>query len=249
MLGAVSAKSMRVGRPGDRLVDPRGHELLFVMTPSASDGRRLEMEWTVPPGERLVAADHYHPDGPEIWRVLAGSAGYRLDGEEHIESAPHEFEVPASTPHGHPWNAGDDVLVVRQIIAAPEPMPELTGGVQGFFETTFAFAQRGEVNERGDIGGRLQNTLTIYALLVPGTFLAGPPRWAQRALLGGLATVARATGKKPYARPEFAEVAGSTVLAPRGLSDFGHPLGHERAVAAFIHPCHAQVQSPRSRDG
>lgn len=199
----MNPKLQRLGEPGDRLVAPRGQELTLVMTPSASEGRRLEMEWRVPPGERLVAADHYHPDGPEVWRILEGTAGYRVDGSEHTNGAPYEFTVPGYTSHGHPWNTGDDDLVVRQIIASPDPMPELTGGVQGFFETMFAFAQRGEVSADGVIGGRMQNVLSIHDLLVPGTFLAGPPRWAQRALLGGLATIARATGKSAYAEPQF----------------------------------------------
>lgn len=59
------------------------------------------------------------------------------------------------------------------------------------------------MNERGDIGGRLQNVLTIHDLLAPGTFLAGPPRAAQRVMLGGLAALARATGKSAYRRPKF----------------------------------------------
>ena len=194
---------MRVGEPGQSLSAPHGLRMTLVMTSGASGGTRLEMEWRVPTAKRLVAADHYHPDGPEVWRVLEGTAGYRLDGVEHNATAPFEYEVPGFTSHAHPWNAGHDPLVVRQIIAGDQPLPELTGGVQGYFETYFAFAQRGDVNDDGQIGSRLQNVLTIHDLLVPGTFLAGPPRWAQRAVLGSLAALARATGKRPYARPEF----------------------------------------------
>jgi len=162
------------------------------------------MEWLLPPGGRLVAADHYHPDGPEIWQVYEGTAGYRFDGEEHTASAPHEYVVPASTSHGHPWNAGEQPLRGGQIIdTGDEPMPGLTGGVQGFFETSFAFAQVGQVNEKGDIGGRLQNALTIHDLLVPGTFLAGPPMALQRVGLGAVAALARATGKSAYREPAF----------------------------------------------
>jgi hypothetical protein len=199
----VKAKDLRVGEPGQVLRAPDGLRMSLVMTPGASRGKRLEMEWHVPPGKRLVAADHYHPDGPEVWRLLEGTGGYRLDGTECTASAPFEYEVPGSTSHGHPWNAGEVTLVVRQIIASDQPLPELVGGVQGYFETFFAFAQRGAVNDDGEIGGRLQNVLTIHDLLMPGSFLAGPPRWAQRALFGTLAALARATGKRPYARPEF----------------------------------------------
>ncbi len=204
----MNPKLSRVCEPGDELLDPAGPRLAFIDTPSASGGCRLEMEWRLPAGGRLVAADHYHPDGPERWTVLEGTAGYRLDGAEYTVSAPHEFVVEASTSHGHPWNAGDDRMVVRQVIdTAERPMPELTGGVQGFFETLFAFAQRGQVGVDGEINGRLQNTLTIHDLLVPGTFLAGPPRFAQRAALGGVAALARATGKRAYHRPEIVRSA------------------------------------------
>jgi quercetin dioxygenase-like cupin family protein len=199
----MGAKEMRVGEPGQSLSAPGGLEMTLVMTPGASGGTRLEMEWRVPPGKRLVAADHYHPDGPEVWRVVQGTAGYRLDGAERTATAPFEYEVPGFTSHGHPWNAEEDTLVVRQIIASDQPLPELAGGVQGYFETFFAFAQRGEVSDEGEIGSRLQNLLTIHDLLIPGSFLAGPPRWAQRVVLGALAALARAMGKRAYARPEF----------------------------------------------
>jgi quercetin dioxygenase-like cupin family protein len=200
----VNPKLHRVGEKGQSLSEPSGLALTLVETPAANGGHLLDMEWRVPPGERLVAADHLHPDGPEVWRVLDGTAGYRLAGQEHHGMAPHEYTVPANTSHGHPWNAGDETLVVRQIIASrDEPMPELMGGVQGFFETLFAFAQRGELNGKGEIRNRLQNVLTIHDLLMPGTFLAGPPRLAQRVGLGALAVSARAAGKRAYHQPEF----------------------------------------------
>ena len=75
--------------------------------------------------------------------------------------------------------------------------------MQGFFETLFAFGQRGELDPDGEIRGRMQNLLTIHDLLLPGSFIAGPPQWAQRAGLGTVAAIARATGRKAYHRPEF----------------------------------------------
>jgi hypothetical protein len=95
----VNPKLMRVCEPGDELHDPSGLRLVFVDTPSASEGRRLELEWHVPPGARLVAADHYHPDGPEWWTVIEGSARHRLDGAERAAPAPAQWVVEASTPH------------------------------------------------------------------------------------------------------------------------------------------------------
>ncbi len=198
----MDPKRMRICEPGDELREPSGLRVVFIMTPSASRGRRLEMDWFVPRGGRLVVADHYHPDGPEVWRVLAGTAGYRIDGVEHVATVPHEYTVAAATPHGHPWNAGEGELNVRQIIdTGDRDIPGLTDGVQGFFETLFAFAQRGELEPDGAIKGRLQNVLTIHDMLIPGTFRTGPPPAVQRAALGGLAAVARRRGRRAYARP------------------------------------------------
>jgi len=200
----VNPKQIRAGEKGQSLSDPSGLKMTLIETPVSSDGHRLEMEWRVPPGERLVAADHYHPDGPEVWRILEGSAGHRLDGQEHTIDAPDEYTVPAATSHGHPWNIGDDTLVVRQIIASPdEPIRNLLGGVQSFFETLFAYGQRGELSEKGEVKSRLQNLLTINDMLIPGSFIAAPPRVAQRVLLGRIYAVTRATGKSAYLKPEF----------------------------------------------
>lgn len=199
----ANPKLMRVGEPGDELTDGAGMRLVLVDTPSASEGRRLIADWHIPPGGSVVAADHYHPDGPEGWEIREGSAGYRLRGKDHFAEAPFSWTVPASTSHGHPWNTGETTMVTRQSIVSDEPIPELIGGVQGFFETVLAFSQRGELNRKGEIRGRVQNLLTIHDLLMPGSFLAGPPRWAQLSALGALSAVARAVGKKPYLRPEF----------------------------------------------
>ncbi len=200
----MDPKLMRVGTNGQSLTAPDGLRMTLVDTPAANNGHRFEAEWHVPPGERLVAKDHYHPAGPETWKLLEGSAGYRLDGAEHTATAPFEYTVPTSTSHGHPWNTGETTLVVRQIIDSPdEPLPEVIGGVQGFFETLFAYAQRGELNHEGEIKSNLQNLLTIHDLLLGGSYIAGPPKIVQRIGLGTISAIARATGKQAYAKPEF----------------------------------------------
>jgi hypothetical protein len=203
----MDPKGMRVGEPGDELEDPRGMRLVLIETAESSGGRRLVVDWHVPAGARIVAADHYHPDGPEVWEIREGGAGYRLRGREEFGEAPFTYTVPASTSHGHPWNTGEGTMVARQIIASEDPIPEITGGVQGFFETLFAFSQQGRLSEEGEIEGRVQNLLSIHDLLMPGSFLAGPPRWLQLGALGIVSAAARAGGKRAYLRPEFANRA------------------------------------------
>ncbi len=201
---ADSAKHLCSGRSGQSMSAPGGLRMTLIAVPAETRGRLLEMEWWVPPGDALVAADHYHPDGPEIWSLLEGRAGYRLDGDELYADAPFSYVVRGGTSHGHPWNAGQRPMRVRQKIDTGfVDMPGVVSGVQAYFETVFAFGQRGEVNDEGDIKGRLQNILTTNDLLLGGTYLAGPPRWAQRALLGAIARLAAARGLSAYARPSF----------------------------------------------
>lgn len=193
---------------GEELQDPSGQRLVYIATSESTAGARLEMEWFVPPGRRLAAVSHFHPDGPEHWEIVSGTAGYRVGKQEHVESAPHEWTVPGNTPHVHPWNAGDDVLHVRQTIAADPPMPELIEGVAGYFETMFALAQRGKVRANGQARNPLQDALTIHTLLMPGTYLAGPPVWAQRVLFGSLAAIARVFGMDAHIPPQTGNDGG-----------------------------------------
>lgn len=189
-----------MAEPGDLLREPSGVELLYVETAGSSGGRRLVMEWTVPAGRRLVARAHRHPDGPEGWELLEGSARYRVGRDERAAEAPHAWEVPGDTPHVHPWNTGDGLMRTRQTIdGAPEG---LALGVERFFETLMAFAQQGQVDDKFDIRPQLQSALTIREFLMPGTYLASPPRWLQDALFAPLAALARRRGLDPYAEPE-----------------------------------------------
>lgn len=180
--------------------------VVFVRTPAETGGRELVIDWIVPPGERLVAKAHVHP-GPEglmaeRFAVLAGTAGYRVGWRRGRGTPPHAWEVPCNVSHVHPWNAGRDPLHVRQSIRPPDPDPELLGDVQAYFETLVALSQQGRAGRKGQIHGVLQNALTLYELLLPGTYLARVPWWLQRALLGALADIARRCGMSAYVPPQ-----------------------------------------------
>jgi hypothetical protein len=184
--------------PGDELWDPRGVSARFIRTTAGSDPAALEVEWTVPVGHRLVALPHVHPDGPEEWRVVSGVARYGLRWRRHTARAPEGWTVPGNNAHVHPANVGHEPLVVRQTIAPEPPQPDLTGGVERYFETVFALAQDGGVDRFGRIRDPLQDALTLWENLVPGTYLAGIPRPLQRAGLGTFAKLARRRGRSAW---------------------------------------------------
>ena len=190
--------------PGDELADPRGLVARFIRTTAASSPEAMEIEWEMPPGGRLVAIPHRHPDGPEDWRVVSGSARYRLGLRSLTARAPEGWTVPANTAHVHPANAGDEPLVVRQIIAPDPPMPELTAGVERYFETVFALAQQGKVDRFGRIRDPLQDMLAISENLVPGSYIAWIPIPVQRAVLSRAARLARRRGRQAWIEAERA---------------------------------------------
>jgi hypothetical protein len=178
--------------------EARGLRLVYRATPWDTDGRRLELDWYARPGSLTAGRAHTHsPGAVESWELLVGHAVYRVGRSEHRVMAPHSWTIPANTSHVHPSNAGDREMHVRQTIVS-EAGPEMLEGVANYFETLFALSARGKVKPDGDIKDPLQQALTIYELLVPGSWLAGPPHWAQRALFVPVAALARATGRVAY---------------------------------------------------
>jgi hypothetical protein len=185
---------------GLELRDERhGLRLVYVQTAAESGGRRLVMEWHVDAGRPTVSRPHLHPrGGQETWELLAGEAAYRVGKEEHRARAPHEWAIPPDTAHVHPWNVGADQMHVRQTIEVEGETNGVVDGVARYFETLFALSAQGKVDDKGDIRDLLQSAVTINELLLGGTWLTGPPRWAQRALFATLAAVGRLTGRTAF---------------------------------------------------
>ena len=185
---------------GLELDDPRrGLRLVFKETAAESGARRLEMEWRAEPGRQTVGRPHLHPaGGVETFDLLAGEAACRIGKAEHRERAPHSWTIPPDTSHVHPWNVGDEELRFRQTITTDDPDNGLVDGVGRYFETVFALSAKGKVDEKGDITDQLQAALTIYELLMPGSWLPGLPRWLQRGAFAPIAALARRTGRTAY---------------------------------------------------
>jgi uncharacterized RmlC-like cupin family protein len=191
-----------MAHPGDELADPAGVRLVFAETASSSGGAAIALDWYVPPGGRLVALPHVHPEHVEVFDIVAGRARYRVGRHVHERDAPYTYGVPPGALHVHPANAGDIELHVRQIVRPDPPDRRLVSGVERFFETTFALEQRGEVYGIGLFRDPLQSAITLHDLLFPFAYLPWLPAVAQRALLGRLAEVARRRGYTAHVEPE-----------------------------------------------
>jgi uncharacterized RmlC-like cupin family protein len=191
-----------MAHPGDELVDPAGVRLVFAETASSSGGAAIALDWFVPPGGRLVALPHVHPQHVEVFDIVAGRARYRVGRHVHERDAPYAYGVPPGALHVHPANAGDTELHVRQSVRPDPPDRRLVTGVERFFETTFALEQRGAVYGIGLFRDPLQSAITLHDLLFPFAYLPWLPMGAQQALLGRLAGVARRHGYAAHVEPE-----------------------------------------------
>jgi quercetin dioxygenase-like cupin family protein len=185
-----------------------GEHTTFVRTAASTDGHALELRWRVPPGSRMAALPHRHPDDAEEFELLEGRCRYRVGRERHEDSAPHRFIVPPGASHVHPQNIGETDLVLRQWIEADQPRPAMLAGIQAYFESIAALAHAGKVNRIGLILNPLQFALTVSETLMPDSVLSFPPRPVQMPPVKGMAALARRLGMTAYQAPP-AELVGT----------------------------------------
>jgi hypothetical protein len=191
-----------MAQPGDELVDPTGLRLVFRGTASSSGGAAIVLDFFVPRGGRLAPLPHVHPTDVEVFELVSGRARYRVGRHSYKRDAPYTYGVPPGAVHVHPANAGDDELHVRQIVRPDPPNRRLLEGVERFFETTFAVAQRREVYATGLFRDPLQSAITLHDLLFPFAYLPWLSVGTQEALIGRLADVARGRGYDAYVEPQ-----------------------------------------------
>jgi quercetin dioxygenase-like cupin family protein len=199
--GAGSFGAM--ARPGDALVDPSGVRLVFVETASSSGGAAISLDWTVPPGGRLVAVPHVHPFDVEVFEIRSGRARYRVGRNVYEREAPHTYGVPPGAVHVHAANGGDGDLHIRQTVRPDPPNRALVEGVERYFETMVALAQEERVLSNGLIVDPLQSAVTLGELLLPFSYLPWLPHGAQRALIGRLGAIARGRGYVAHVEPRW----------------------------------------------
>lgn len=160
-------------------------------------GARLVIDYTIQPHRPRDEFRHVHRTWTERFEIQAGSAHYELGGRELAAEAGDRIDLPAGVPHLHPWNVGDDVLVMRQVATLDPPDPNALRDVAYGFATLYGLAGEGKSNAKGQ-PPFLQGAMTIRAFQPYGIFLAGPPVGVQRALFGLLSLVGRAAGLRPY---------------------------------------------------
>jgi quercetin dioxygenase-like cupin family protein len=99
-------------RAGDEITNPlTGERIVFRVSASESDGRLLELDsfWRGP-GHRV--AEHIHPGMQESWKVISGTASFRIAGAAR-SAGPGEVVIAEPGVAHRAWNPGQGLVGVR----------------------------------------------------------------------------------------------------------------------------------------
>jgi mannose-6-phosphate isomerase-like protein (cupin superfamily) len=175
-------------RAGDVFENPVTGERAVVVcgTADSTDGS-LSVQLFVAPGG-AVAAEHYHPELVERFRVLSGHLAVSINGRRSHIGPGDELTIEPGVLHDW-WNAGE---------SEAEVLVEINPGrrFELMVASTYGLARDGKVNSKG-MPNLLQ--LAVMASEFGDTIrFASPGPLSQRILFGILAPIGRLLGYRPY---------------------------------------------------
>lgn len=188
-----------VERSADTIVNPvTGERITFLKRAQETDGEFARIEVVVEPGA-IGPPEHVHPRQEEFFRVLSGTFGGRVDGDEFELNEGEELTVWSGSHHAW-WNAEDD----EELRFIVEMRPAMQ--VEEFLETFHGLGRDGRTNDDG-----LPNP---FQLAVFGQAywndvrVVSPPAIVQRVMYAVLAPIGRRLlGYKAY-YPEYSPIDG-----------------------------------------
>ncbi len=193
-----------MSKAGDVYENPVTGERAVVRVGAEESGGELAVaDLYVRPGG-AVAGEHVHPGIEEVFTVVRGSVGFRLDGREDVAGLGRRLVVAPGVSH-YWWNAGD---AEAHVIVELRGERRLLEGFVTMLSNTFGLARDGKTDAKG-------RPNLLQAALLARQFdevirFVEPPRAAQKILFGVLAPVARLLGYRAvypgYGPSGFTEV-------------------------------------------
>ncbi len=169
---------------GSEILNSRtGQRTLFLRTSADTDGAYLRTETFHPP-HQPPEPEHVHPFQESRCEVLSGTLRFRIAGSERTVGPGQAVDIPRNVPH-YFWNEGDEEAHAIQVFR-----PALN--IEDFFDTYFALARAGKLNEKG-----LPNLLHMAVLLRAYDQViraTQPPRFVQMLLMWSLSPFGRLLG-------------------------------------------------------
>jgi len=170
---------------GNEIFNPRtGQRTIFLQTAADTGGALLRVATFHPP-HGVAEPEHVHPFQQSRCEVLAGSLRFSIAGRERSIGPGEAVDIPANVPH-YFWNDEDD-----EAHAIQEFRPALK--TEDFFDTYFALARAGKLNEKGLLDNPLHMAVFIqeYDQVIRVT---KPPRLMQLLLMWSLGTFGQLLG-------------------------------------------------------
>jgi quercetin dioxygenase-like cupin family protein len=171
-----------------------GERITFRRTAADTGGKLLAIDLELPPGARMPAGLHIHPEQDERFEVVRGRMKFRMRRERILAGPGDVVVAPPGVPHD--WaNAGEEPALVLV-----EVRPALA--MERLFETAIALADDGRTFASG-MPKPLDLALFVreFEREVQAAF---PPPWVQRIALAPLAWVAERRGHAARYRAEQA---------------------------------------------
>ncbi|OZB94208.1 cupin domain-containing protein [Paenibacillus sp. XY044] len=167
---------------GETLVHPDGRTVTYAARGTDEKGDFLIIEHRVTrPG--AMNGPHWHPVLTESFQVAEGRMRFLVDGKESVLEPGGQLTIHPNQVHQF-WNVGEQPLVAIHEIRPP-----------GLHGNMFSLIHKLECAGKLTAQGVPRNPLWLgLAWECIDGYLAGPPQWAQKVFLGGLARLAKAIG-------------------------------------------------------
>jgi quercetin dioxygenase-like cupin family protein len=164
-----------------------GERVVVRLGTEESGGEHLVVDLFVAPAG-AVAGEHVHQDIEEVFTVVRGTVGFRLDGREDVAGPTRRLVVPPGVVHDW-WNAGpEEAHVIVELRGEKRRLERF----EMMISTLYGLARNGKTDARG-------RPSILQASLLAREFddvivFSRPPRFVQRLLFGTLAPVAHLMG-------------------------------------------------------
>lgn len=177
-----------MSRAGDVYENPVTGERVVVRVGAEESGGELAIaDLYVSPGG-AVAGEHVHPGIEEVFTVMSGRVGFRLDGREDVAGPGRRLVVPPGVVH-YWWNAGGEEA---HVVVELRGDARLLEGFVAMISNLFGLARDGKTDAKGR--PNLLQAALFFREFDDVIRFVEPPRPAQKVLFGLLAPVASLLG-------------------------------------------------------
>jgi quercetin dioxygenase-like cupin family protein len=174
--------SNRESAAGTTLTFENGHTITLKEYGTDREGEYLILEHQIL-RQGALNGPHRHPVLQERFSIVEGNMRFLIDGKQILAGPGEQILILPNQMH-QAWKVDEGILRVLHVIRPP-----------GLHWTMFELLNKLETEGKLNARGIPRNPLWLgLAWKTMDGYIAGPPRWVQRLVFGGLAKLAEAIG-------------------------------------------------------